>query len=99
MSVLEIKDLHVSIEDKEILKGVNLTLKTGEIAAIMGPTTLSAAIMGNQIMRLLRANFCLTVKISLNSKLTNVHVLGFFLLCNTHLKFQELPMLNLSVQL
>ena len=29
MSVLEIKDLHVSIEDKEILKGVNLTLKIG----------------------------------------------------------------------
>ena len=52
MSVLEIKDLHVSIEDIEILKGVNLTLKTGEIAAIMGPngtgkSTLSAAIMGN----------------------------------------------------
>ncbi|MGT2961268.1 Fe-S cluster assembly ATPase SufC [Streptococcus caballi] len=52
MSVLEIKNLHVSIEDKQILKGVNLTLKTGEIAAIMGPngtgkSTLSAAIMGN----------------------------------------------------
>ena len=37
MSVLEIKNLHVSVEDKEILKGLNLTLKTGEIAAIMGP--------------------------------------------------------------
>ncbi|WP_019781654.1 Fe-S cluster assembly ATPase SufC, partial [Streptococcus sobrinus] len=52
MSVLEIKDLHVSIEDREILKGLNLTLKTGQIAAIMGPngtgkSTLSAAIMGN----------------------------------------------------
>ncbi|QIL46185.1 Fe-S cluster assembly ATPase SufC [Vagococcus coleopterorum] len=52
MSVLEIKNLHVSIEDKEILKGVNLTMNTNEIHAIMGPngtgkSTLSAAIMGN----------------------------------------------------
>lgn len=52
MSVLEIKNLHVSIEDKEILKGVNLTMKTGEIHAVMGPngtgkSTLSAAIMGH----------------------------------------------------
>lgn len=52
MAILEIKNLHVSIEDKEILKGVNLTLKTGEIHAVMGPngtgkSTLSAAIMGH----------------------------------------------------
>ena len=31
MSTLTINDLHVSIEDKEILKGVNLTVKTGEV--------------------------------------------------------------------
>ena len=52
MSTLEIKDLHVSIEGKEILKGVNLTLNTNEIHAIMGPngtgkSTLASAIMGH----------------------------------------------------
>lgn len=51
-STLEIKDLHVSIEDKEILKGVNLTINTDEIHVIMGPngtgkSTLSSAIMGH----------------------------------------------------
>ncbi|HDG9263266.1 TPA: Fe-S cluster assembly ATPase SufC [Staphylococcus aureus] len=51
-STLEFKDLHVSIEDKEILKGVNLTINTDEIHAIMGPngtgkSTLSSAIMGH----------------------------------------------------
>ena len=52
MSELVIKDLHVSIAGKEILQGVNLKLKTGEIHAIMGPngtgkSTLSESIMGN----------------------------------------------------
>lgn len=52
MSTLIIKDLYVSIEDKQILKGVNLTVKTGEVHAIMGPngtgkSTLASAIMGH----------------------------------------------------
>lgn len=52
MKKLEIKDLHVSIDEKEILKGVNLTVCENEIHAIMGPngngkSTLLSTIMGN----------------------------------------------------
>jgi len=50
--LLEIVDLHVNVEDKEILKGVNLTINAGEIHAIMGrngsgKSTLSYALMGH----------------------------------------------------
>ena len=52
MSILEIKDLHVSIEGKEILKGITMTLEKGKIHALMGPngsgkSTLAHAIMGH----------------------------------------------------
>lgn len=36
-TLLEIKDLHASVDDKEIIKGLNLTIKKGEVHAIMGP--------------------------------------------------------------
>jgi Fe-S cluster assembly ATP-binding protein len=50
--MLEIKDLHAGINGKEILKGINLTVNTGEIHAIMGPngsgkSTLSSVLVGN----------------------------------------------------
>lgn len=52
--LLEIKDLHASIGDKEILKGVNLQINEGEVHAIMGPngngkSTLASVIAGNEL--------------------------------------------------
>ncbi|GGK36614.1 MULTISPECIES: Fe-S cluster assembly ATPase SufC [Flavobacteriaceae] len=51
--MLSIKNLHASINDKEILKGINLEMKAGEVHAIMGPngsgkSTLSAVIAGKE---------------------------------------------------
>ena len=53
MSLLEIKNLHVQIEDKKILNGLNLTVEKGQVAAIMGPngsgkSTLAYVLAGKE---------------------------------------------------
>ena len=57
--MLKIENLHVSIDDKEILKGLSLDVKPGEIHAIMGPngsgkSTLSSVIAGNEDYEVLK---------------------------------------------
>ena len=55
-NLLEIKNLHAGVEDKEILKGVDLNIKPGEIHVIMGPngsgkTTTANAILNNPMYK------------------------------------------------
>ena len=59
--MLKIENLHVSIDDKEILKGLSLDVKPGEIHAIMGPngsgkSTLSSVIAGNEDYEVVKGN-------------------------------------------
>jgi Fe-S cluster assembly ATP-binding protein len=49
-TTLEIKDLHVSIESKQILKGVNLKVAQGEIHAVMGPNGSGKSTLANTLM-------------------------------------------------
>ncbi len=67
MKELIIKDLHVEVENKEILKGVNLICKEGETIALLGPnghgkSTLLAAIMGNPKYKVTQGSITLDSK-------------------------------------
>lgn len=62
--MLQVNNLHASINDKEILKGINLEIKPGEVHAIMGPngsgkSTLSAVIAGKEEYEVTEGNVML----------------------------------------
>lgn len=50
MSILEIKNLHVTVEGKEIVKGVSLVVRSGEVHALMGPNGSGKSTFANAIM-------------------------------------------------
>ena len=83
-SVLEIKDLKAKVEEKEILKGVNLTIKTGEVHAIMGPngtgkSTLSSVIMGSPRYQVLGGDILLDNESIMDKAVDERARLGLFL--------------------
>ena len=82
--MLEIKDLHASVEGKEILKGINLTSKPGEVHAIMGPngsgkSTLASVLAGNEVFDVTSGEVTLDGKNLLNLKPEERAAEGIFL--------------------
>jgi len=84
MSQLEISHLHVSIDDKEILKGVTLTIKQGEIHAVMGPngtgkSTLAYTLMGHPAYKVTEGEVAFKGKNLLELEADERSRLGLFL--------------------
>ncbi len=82
--MLEVRNLHAKIGDKEILKGINLTVKDGETHAIMGPngsgkSTLSAVLVGNPMFEVTDGTAVFNGKDLLEMKPEDRANEGFFL--------------------
>ena len=86
--MLTIENLHAEVEGKEILKGIDLDIKAGEIHAIMGPngsgkSTLSSLIAGNEDYEVTKGEILLGGKIYSNWMPKNALTMEFFSHSNT----------------
>ena len=96
---LEIKDLHVSIDDKEVVKGVSLTINEGELHVIMGPngsgkTTLAKAIMGHPQLKITGGDILADGKSIKDMKVNERAKLGIFLQFQNPIEIEGLGLLN-----
>ena len=56
MALLEVRNLHVSVDGKEILKGINLTINRGETHVLMGPNGAGKSTLLSMVSRLMNAD-------------------------------------------
>ena len=97
--MLEIKDLHASVNGKEILKGINLTIHKGDVHAIMGPngsgkSTLSAVLVGNPAYEVTKGTVTFNGKDLLALKPEDRSHLGIFLSFQYPVEIPGVSMVN-----
>lgn len=96
---LEIKELHVSVNEKEVVKGVNITVEQGELHVVMGPngsgkTTLAKAIMGHPQLKVTKGELLVDGKSIKDMKVSERAKLGLFLEFQNPIEIEGLGLLN-----
>ena len=96
---IEIKNLHVKIDENEVVKGVNLTINEGEMHVIMGPngsgkTTLAKAIMGHPQLKITEGEILVDGKRINEMKVNERAKLGIFLQFQNPVEIEGLGLLN-----
>ncbi|HVC57979.1 MAG TPA: Fe-S cluster assembly ATPase SufC [Candidatus Acidoferrales bacterium] len=97
--ILEIKDLHVSLEGKEIIKGLNLSIKEGEVHVIMGPngsgkSTLAKTIMGHPQAHIMSGDILVDGKSIKELKTDERAKLGLFLQFQNPIEIEGVGFIN-----